>query len=222
VTAERRLLQDVSHELRSPLARLSFAAELMKGADDPEAAASRMKREIARLSRLVAALLEVNSAEGDPSSRKTQRFLLTDLVREIVEDCAFEAEAHQVRIESMLDSAAIVEGDPELIRRAVENVVRNAIRFAPHDSAVMVRMADCPGNVVISIRDCGPGAPPELLSRIFDPFFRVDESRDGATGGAGLGLSIARRAVLLHHGEIIAENASPGLRVRTTIPRVEV
>ncbi len=218
LTAERRLLQDVSHELRSPLARLSFAAELMKDTPDPEAATSRMRREIERLSQLVATLLEVTSAEGDPASRKTQRVAMADLVQEIVTDCAFEAEARNVGIDNEMRSSAVVEGDPELLRRAVENVLRNAIRFAPGDSRVSVKVQDTGSNVTVRVRDCGPGVPGDLLARIFDPFFRVDESRDGAGGGTGLGLFIARRAVLLHHGEITAVNASPGLRVNLVIP----
>jgi signal transduction histidine kinase len=143
-------------------------------------------------------------------------------VREIVADCGLEAEARHVGIDSEVHSSAAVEGDPELLRRAVENVLRNAIRFAPADSRVSVKVEEKGGNgnVAVQVRDYGPGAPEELLARIFDPFFRVDESRDGAGGGAGVGLSIARRAVLLHHGEIIAENASPGLRVNIVIPCV--
>jgi signal transduction histidine kinase len=220
LTAERRLLQDVSHELRSPLARLSFAAELMRDTSDPEGAAKRMRREIDRLSQLLATLLEVTSVEGDAASRKAQSIRIIDLIQEIVADCGLEAKARQVGIDSKLRSRGRVEGDPELLRRAVENVLRNAIRFTPVGSTVSLKVEDKGRYVAVRVRDFGPGVPEEFLGRIFDPFFRVDESRDEAAGGTGLGLSIARRAVLLHHGEITAENASPGLLVEIVIPRV--
>jgi two-component system sensor histidine kinase CpxA len=220
LTAERRLLQDVSHELRSPLMRLSFAAELMKNSADPEAAAQRMRREIARLSALVGSLLEVVGSEGDSSSRSIQRVKIVPLVEDIVGDGRFEAEARNVQIDAQINSSAIIQGNAELLRRAIENVLRNAIRFAHASSQVLLRVEDNSGSTTISVRDFGPGVPDEFLGRIFDPLFRVDESRDRAAGGIGLGLSIARRAILLHHGEVTAENAHPGLCVRITLPAV--
>jgi signal transduction histidine kinase len=218
VTAERRLLQDVSHELRSPLARLSFAVELIKDSPDPEQGIARLQREIQRLSQLVGTLLDMTSAEGGVFTRRMMMVRIATLAEEIVDDCRLEAEARGVSISSAISSTATIQCEPELVRRAIENVLRNAIRFAPPDSVVETRVEDHSDRVVISIRDYGSGVPAETLERIFDPFFRVDDSRNGASGGAGLGLSIARRAVLLHQGEIVAENASPGLRVRITIP----
>jgi signal transduction histidine kinase len=219
LTAERRLLQDVSHELRSPLARLSFAAELTKESPDRDAASDRMRREINRLTSLVGTLIEMTSAEGDPSSRRTERVNMRNLVEEVVHDCGFEAQARQVQIAADLNSSAAVEGDPELLRRAVENVLRNAIRYTLPGQSVSVRLANQNGTVSVAIRDYGPGVPEEQLERIFDPFYRVSESRDSAGGGVGLGLSIARRAIQLHHGTIHAENASPGLQVQLTLPQ---
>ncbi len=218
VTAERRLLQDVSHELRSPLSRLSLAFELMKDAPFPEAAANRVRREINRLSQLVATLLEVNRSEWDRSSRRTQPVPVGSLTEQIVDECGGEAEIRNIRIETQLRSSTVVEGDPELLRRAIENVLRNAIRFAPPGSWVQVHVDDSDSRVKIHVRDYGPGVPEDLLVRIFDPFFRVDESRESAAGGIGLGLSIARRAVLLHQGEITASNAAPGFQVTIAIP----
>jgi two-component system sensor histidine kinase CpxA len=142
------------------------------------------------------------------------------LVEEIVDDGRFEAEARNVHIEAQIQSSAIIQGDAELLRRAIENAVRNAIRFTPDSSQVILQVDDNSSSATISVRDFGPGVPEELLGRIFDPLFRVDESRDRAAGGIGLGLSIARRAALLHHGEITAENAHPGLRVKITLPAI--
>ncbi len=220
LTAERRLLQDISHELRSPLARLSFAAELMKDAPDPEAAATRMKQEINRLTHLVSSLLEVTTAEGDPASRVVERFQLGAVLEPTLDDCAFEAEARSVHIEVERGSSSTdVNGDPELLRRALENVLRNAIRYAPDGSVVEVKIDNRNDRIRIRVRDYGPGVSAEALPHIFDPFFRADTSRDPATGNIGLGLAIARRAVLIHHGNITAENAHPGLCVTIEVPR---
>ncbi|HEX8924884.1 MAG TPA: HAMP domain-containing sensor histidine kinase [Terriglobales bacterium] len=221
MTAERRLIQDVSHELRSPLARLSFAAELMKNAPDQEAAAARLRREVERLTRLVSTLVEMTSAEGDPAARKRQHVELRDLVQEIVDDCTIEAETRKVRIDVGLPDQARVEGDPELLRRAIENVLRNAIRYAPAETSVKIKLALEGNNAEVVVRDFGPGVPEEKLARIFDPFYRADDSRDPSSGGIGLGLSIARRAIHLHLGQISARNASPGLEVKLTIAAVQ-
>jgi len=221
LTAERRLLQDVSHELRSPLARLSFAVELTRTAPDRVVAANRVRREVERLNRLISTLVEMTSAEGDPASRKTERLDLVALAREIIEDCAIEAEARSVAIQVDAPFSLHIVGDPELLRRAIENVLRNAIRFTPNDSQVSVVISETRDLSVIRVGDQGPGVPDEFLLRIFDPFFRVDESRERTGDSVGLGLSIARRAVLLHHGSVVAENAHPGLRVTISIPRVQ-
>ena len=136
LTAERRLLQDVSHELRSPLARLSFAAELMRNAANPDEALDRVRREIVRLSQILDSLIEVTRVEGDPSSRETQRFSLTSLMQEVMKDCVIEAEARNVAISGQIDYVLQFYGNPELVRRAVENVLRNAIRFSPEGSSI--------------------------------------------------------------------------------------
>lgn len=219
LTAERRLLQDISHELRSPLARLSFATELSKTAPDRRAAAARIRKEIDRLTALVSALLEVTRLEGDPSSRNLDAVAMRDLVAEIVEYCGVEAAPRGCRVQlTVRDSGVTVQGDRELLRRAIENVVRNAIRYAPEGTTIDVALEANSGTGVVSVRDYGPGVPSDALPKIFTPFFRADESRDGATGGVGLGLAIAQRAVSLHHGEIKARNANPGLEVRIEIP----
>jgi two-component system sensor histidine kinase CpxA len=218
VTAERRLLQDISHELRTPLARLSFAAELVLTAADRAAAVERLKKEIDRLADLSGALVEVTRAEGDPLSRRLEPLDLSDLLGTVVEDCRMDAEARgcSVGVSEKVDLTLM--GDRELLRRAVENVVRNAIRYTPSGTAVNVRMAKDDHAVQIWVRDAGPGVPEELLPKIFQPFFRVDDSRDSATGGIGLGLAIASRAVSVHHGRVWAQNVNPGLSVCIELP----
>jgi len=221
LTAERRLLQDISHELRSPLARLSFAAELARTAPDRNAAIARLNKEIARLTDLVGGLIQVTRAEGDPTATNSQFLRLDQLVAEIVSDCRVEAEQRNCKI-ACDDSAiaATLHGDREVLRRAIENVLRNAVRYTLAGSAIEVTLARCTDTVRIAVRDHGPGVPDDALPKIFQPFFRLDDSRDASTGGVGLGLAIAHRAVTLHHGRLWAENASPGLRVCIELPLV--
>ncbi|HTA41661.1 MAG TPA: ATP-binding protein [Bryobacteraceae bacterium] len=218
LTAERRLLQDVSHELRSPLARLSFAAELVRTAPDQDQAVARLRKEIARLSDLVGTLLQMTRAEGDPASGERKEFALDKLLADVVEDCSVEAAARHCEITFARNGGISMIGDPELMRRAVENVLRNAVTYSPENASIDVGLKTDHGAAQVEIRDRGPGVPGEQLARIFQPFFRVDDSRNGATGGIGLGLAIAMRAVRLHHGSIEAANAQPGLLVTIKVP----
>lgn len=217
LTAERRLLGDISHELRSPLARLSVAIELARSGSDREAALQRIQKEADRLNDLVSQLLQVTRAEGDPSALRREPVVLRELVATVVEDCAIEASARGCRLEFTAEGDRSIEGDPELLRRAVENVLRNAIGHAPEGTAVAVVLQDG-GAASIEVRDFGPGVPEGEMERIFDPFYRVETDRNRKSGGAGLGLAIARRAVEVHGGSIRAERAAPGLRVRIELP----
>jgi two-component system sensor histidine kinase CpxA len=216
--AERRLLLDISHELRSPLARLGVAVELARSGEDLDRALNRIQKESDRLNSLVGQLLEVTRVEGDPASLRRNVVSLDELVRQVVEDSEIEAAAHGCRLQCEVPGAVTLEGDPELLRRAVENVVRNAIRYAPRDTAVDVALESQGARAMVRVRDRGPGVPEEALSRLFDAFYRVDSDRDRASGGVGLGLSIARRAVELHQGSIRAKNADPGLELIIELP----
>ncbi len=218
LTAERRLLLDISHELRSPLARLSVAVELARSGEDREAALNRIEKEADRLNSLVTELVQVTRAEGDPLSSRSEPLRVDELLADLAEDCGLEAKARGCRIELKAAPPIALCGDPELLRRAVENVVRNAIRHAPPESAVEIGLERTAAAARISVRDYGPGVPPEHLARIFDPFYRVDTDRNRSSGGAGLGLAIARRAVELHKGRIEARNAEPGLLVEIELP----
>ena len=220
LTAERRLLQDISHELRSPLARLSFAAELARTADDRDAAIARMNKEIARLTDLVGGLIQVTRAEGDPAANSSESLRLDQLLGEVIEDCQVEADARGCRIAFAGSRELTMHGDREVLRRAIENVIRNAIRYTPAGTSVDVQLDATADTARIAVRDYGPGVPPEALPKIFQPFFRVDDSRYTATGGVGLGLAIASRAIGLHHGKLWAENTTPGLRVWIELPLV--
>jgi signal transduction histidine kinase len=216
--AERRLLQDVSHELRSPLARLSFAVELAKSSNHPHAALERIKREAERLTALVNELINMTRAEGDPLEHKTEPIELDSFLHGLLGDLQPEAGAKQCRLLPPAASGLWVRGDAALLERALVNIVSNAIRYAPTNTDVEVTLAAADAQVAISIRDYGPGVPPPDLPRIFQPFYRVDESRNRSSGGVGLGLAIAERTILLHNGQLRAERAEPGLRVVVSLP----
>lgn len=218
LTAERRLLQDISHELRSPLARLNIAIELARRGDNPDAAAGRLQREADRLTTLVGSLIEVTRLEGDPAAKSPTDVSIRDLVGTVVAECDLEAHARPCRIAVRQETAQALFGHPELLRRALENVLRNAIRYAPSHSDVSVDVGERDSAIVITVRDRGPGVPDADIPRLAQPFFRVHEARDAASGGVGLGLAIAHRAVHLHHGALRIENARPGLRVSMVFP----
>lgn len=215
--AQRRLLQDISHELRSPLARLGVAVELARGGGDPETAFNRIEREADRLNVLVGELIQVTRAEGDPAGLATEPVRLDQLVRTIVGDAHIEAQRHNITI--TLDTCeAEMEGNPELLRRAIENIVRNAIRYSPEGETVQVALRRSGAMYRVSVRDFGQGVPDEALAHLFDPFYRVEKDRGRTSGGVGLGLAIAKRAVELHHGNMRASNQRPGLLVEIELP----
>jgi two-component system sensor histidine kinase CpxA len=221
LTAERRLLLDISHELRSPLARLGVAVELARSGEDLESTLNRIQKESDRLNSLVGQLLQVTRAEGDPSSLRRNRIRLDDLLQQLVDDAEIEAAARGCALAYAQRQPVTVEGDPELLRRAVENVIRNAIRYSPREAAIEVNLQQEHGKALVEVRDYGPGVPDDALPRLFDPFYRVETDRDRASGGIGLGLSIARRAIQLHKGVIRARNANPGLEVELELPVAE-
>jgi len=218
IVKERRLLGDISHELRSPLARLKFAIKLARTSADSKAALDRIERDVDRIASLVADIVEINFIESGPADQGAEIARAEEIMDEVIRDCQMEADIRGCRIAVTGRLAGHILGNRELLRRAVENVVRNGIRYSPEKSTLDVTIAEDAGAATIAIRDYGPGVPEDALTRIFDPFFRVDEARDLMSGGSGLGLSIAKQAVQVHHGAITAENASPGLRVLITIP----
>jgi len=228
VTAQNRLLGDVSHELRSPLARMNLALELARRGDDVKrhAALERIERESARLDVLVGELLTLSRLENGLRAETINNAVdLVALTREVAADAEFEA-ANAGRGVSVMfrapEKPVIVRGDPELLRRAIENVSRNALRHTADDSQVAIELFVEGPNVVVSVADGGPGVPPDELDAIFHPFYRVEGARDRPDGssGTGLGLAIAQRAVTAHGGTISARNREEGgLRVRLSLPK---
>ena len=221
MSAEHRLLLDISHELRSPLARLGVAVELARSGENRDAALDRIQKESDRLNALVGELLQATRAEVDPQALRAEPVRLDELVATIVSDCCIEADARGCSLLSDAAGPVTVRGDPELLRRAVENVIRNALRYSPPQSSVDVNLTFDSAVARIQVRDYGQGVPEKSLSRIFEPFYRVEGDRNRDSGGVGLGLAIARRAVELHKGKLQARNMHPGLLVEMEIPRGE-
>jgi len=220
LSAERRLLQDVSHELRSPLARLGFAVELARDGDERDEALARVRKEADRMTALVGELLQLTRIEGDPAAGKWGNVALDHLLEDIVNDCDLEAEARGCRLVLRSVQPAVISGERELLHRAFENIVRNAIRHTAPGTTVEIALELRGDMAIASVRDHGPGVPEAVLSDIFKPFFRVEDDRSRASGGVGLGLAIARRAVEVHQGKIVANNAHPGLVITISLPHV--
>ncbi len=217
VTVRDQLLHDVSHELRSPLARLNLATALLRrGPDDFDLALRRIDDEVSRLDELVTELLSLARSESDGQGRD-EYFDLIGLVRSVVNTLEVEVAAKDVAIVFSPDTdECVVRGNSELIRRAIENVVRNAIRVSGSGDVIAITAAQIEATTQINISDEGPGVPEELLTTIFDPFQRGMQTNGK---GYGLGLTIARRAILTHGGEIVASNLRPhGLRVSIRLP----
>jgi two-component system sensor histidine kinase CpxA len=211
--SQRHLLRDISHELRSPLTRLAIAIELARAEGDKTHPLDVIEREANRLNELVGELISLARFENRQTAPQLAPVHLQTMLEDIIEICSVEASARNCRL--VLDSEAdqTLEADEELLRRAVENIVRNAVRHAPPGSDITLSLNAAGGTVRIRVRDRGPGVPPDLLMRIFEPFYRIDSDRNRATGGAGLGLAIAKRAVEVHGGRIGARNSEPGLEI---------
>ncbi len=221
VGSQRRLLRDVSHELRSPLARLTVALQLARDREGVRAAEAldRIERETGRLDDLIGQLLLLERLEARAPDTEKVDFDLTDLLNEVVDDASFEASATQRGVEFEADSRCTMRGYPALVRSALDNVLRNAVRHTAEETAVEVSIDCGEGSAEVSIRDHGPGVPEEHLDTLFEPFSRVADARERSTGGAGLGLAIARRAVEVHGGTVIARNhPDGGLEIVITLP----
>ena len=219
VASKEALLRAMSHELRSPLARLRVAAGLARrpGADINRQL-DRIELESERLDTLIGQILQLSHLRAVPTL-PSEPLDLVSLLSEVVEDARLEAGAADKQVKWSPSTALTVDGDHDLLRSAIENVVRNAVRFTAAGSAVLVTTAREEQRATIAIEDRGPGVPEEELERIFEPFYRVAEARDRDSGGTGLGLAITERIVRLYGGVVRAQNARDGgLRVEISLP----
>lgn len=220
VTTEKRLTQDISHELRSPLARLNVALELARQKANPETAPliNRIETESHRLNEMISHLLTLSKLETDSQIFEKRQINLTKLFEQIVSDADFEAAALGKAVKILQKDEAEIFGNKNLLRSAIENVLRNAVRYTKDGTTVEVSLNKENKKVSVIVKDNGMGVPEEDLKKLFRPFYRVQTARDRKSGGIGLGLAIAERAVNAHQGMIEAQNTKNGLVVRIDLP----
>ena len=224
LTAQRRLIADISHEFGSPLTRVNVALGLAfrKAGEEVRPELERIQRESQRLNELIRHLLILSELESGTPAEPAEWIDLPALVGEVAADAEFEASSRRCRVHVTDRTAAPgsnrckVRGVRHLLRSALENVVRNAVRYTAADSEVRIeinaRSDAATGQVyaLVSVRDQGPGVPPGAVEDLFRPFYRVSEARERQSGGAGLGLAITRQAVDAHGGKVTAANHPEG------------
>jgi two-component system sensor histidine kinase CpxA len=230
VGSHKLLLRDVSHELRSPLARLSVALEWAREEAQPgiEEQLERIESEAVRLNALIGQLLSLSHMESATDLPAKQRVSVAHVVEELLPDMDFEAQGRDCHVIFVDPGSSGIEvmGNPELLGRAIENVVRNAIAYTAEGTSVEIHLSrqSKAGTAfaILQVRDHGPGVPEAALKSIFRPFYRLDNSRRRSTGGFGVGLAITERAVQLHGGDVAARNsAEGGLIIEIQIPAAE-
>jgi two-component system sensor histidine kinase CpxA len=215
ISRQRQLIFDISHELRSPLARLNVALDLARGGNAGSLPFDHMESDLGRLNDMIGRLLTIARLDTAPMQVEMTCVNMTELVGQIVNDAGFEAQKRDVVVTFTAQQQHHVRGNAELLHSAIENVVRNAVRYTAAGTSVEILLGiEGQSEVVLEIRDHGKGVPENDLGRIFQAFYRVAEARDRDSGGVGLGLAIAERVIRIHGGMIHAENAEPpGLRI---------
>jgi two-component system sensor histidine kinase CpxA len=223
--SQKRLVRDVSHELRSPLARFNVALGLARQhcSSAADRYFDRIECDAERLNELIGELLTLTLLESGAEQLIREPLALDSLVAKVAQDAGFEAESRGKSVAVIACESVTVKGNGELLRRAVENVVRNAVRYTREGMAVEIslRRVHEEGTLygAITVRDHGPGVPEAALTSLFLPFYRVADARDRQSGGTGIGLAITDRAVRLHGGRVIARNATGGgLLIEIRIP----
>jgi two-component system sensor histidine kinase CpxA len=225
VHAQARLLHDISHELRSPLARLNVASALahQRAGREAHSALERIDLEAERLNELIGGLLTIARLDSGNDARQKAPIFLGEMVEAIAADANFEAQGRNCGVESVIKEDCLVMGAPILLHSAIENVVRNAARYTREGTSAHITLerghGDGGAEALIRIIDSGPGVPEESLDKLFRPFYRIDDARGRQTGGVGLGLAITERAVRLHGGTVKASNRlEGGLQVEIRLP----
>ncbi len=220
ITSQTRLTRDISHELRSPLARMNVALELAKNTTNNETFLNRIETESNRLNEMISNILTLSKLESKSETIDKREVNLAKLFENVVADAKFEAEAKGKSVEILQKDACKIIGNERLLRSAIENVLRNALRYTK--DKVEVSLQTKQNQAFITIRDYGDGIPEAELKEIFQPFYRVSESRTRKSGGIGLGLAIAEQSVHAHKGEISARNTENGLIVEIILPFTEI
>ena len=222
VGTQKRLLRDISHELRSPLARLGVALELVRQDSSQESrqkALGRIELEAARMNEMIGQLLSLARLEAGGSELPRAEFDLCALLSDLVRDADYEARNRKIKVTFKGPETTVVSGYEELLARALENIIRNGIRYTGDGTQVNVELIRNSAVILIRIADQGPGVPEEALEKLFEPFYRIADARDRQSGGTGIGLAIAEQAVRLHAGSISASNRPEGgLLVQISLP----
>ena len=224
IGSQNQLLSDVSHELRSPLARLQVALGLARQRQQHQTNAEldRIEHEAERLNELIGQLLSLTRLESNTRLAHSEPVDVAALLAEVAENADFEARAANRQVRTINTLSATIEANEPLLRSALENVVRNAVRYTDEDTSVDITLQHDPERpdwLLIQVRDHGPGVPDDMLTKLFEAFVRVGDARDRESGGYGLGLAIAERAIHLHGGVISASNEpNGGLNVRIRLP----
>ncbi|MDR2875927.1 MAG: HAMP domain-containing protein [Methylobacillus sp.] len=211
IDAQRQLLHDVSHELRSPVARMRLAAGLAQQQPEKlQLALERIERETERLDELLGQILTLARLESNLNRDATEKVSLDELLAEIAEDVGFEAQALNRSVRFKVEHSAELQGQRELLRRAFENIIRNALKYTAENTAVEITLTADAKKPVVLIRDHGPGIPAAELDKVFQPFYRVSEKDKSQPTGYGLGLAIAMRALKKHAATLALNNAPDG------------
>jgi two-component system, OmpR family, sensor histidine kinase CpxA len=218
ITSQERLTRDISHELRSPLARMNVALELARKTPENLSLLNRIETESQRLNEMISNILILSKLETKSETIEKKELNLAKIFESVVTDAEFEASAKQKSVEVQIKEDCKIIGNERLLRSAIENVLRNAVRYTKNK--VVVSLAKAGKNATISIQDFGDGIPDGDLKEIFRPFYRVSESRTRKSGGIGLGLAITEQAVEAHNGEVFAKNTEQGLLVEIKLPVV--
>ncbi len=219
---QREMLADISHELRSPLTRISVSLELLRRGEVD--VLEPMQADLDRLNAMIGQVLELTRLElsEPPEASAYQEVNLSAMVEDIVESAKYEGRAAGKTVTLTSGDVFFVKGDGGALRSCIENIVRNALQYSPAAGEINVLLSEVPGGLVmVRVDDSGPGVPDEALSRLFAPFYRVPGTMVDHPGGSGLGLSIAARAAARSGGSVRAENREPhGLSVIVTLPRL--
>jgi signal transduction histidine kinase len=231
IDAHRQLLHDVSHELRSPLTRILLAVELARGKNHPvdptvDQSLSRIDLECGQLNQLIGELLSLPRLDAQTVQLEEQ-IDLAALLEDRLQAARIEADLKQLQLDIHTssdgeggDNPVLVKGQADLLARAIDNLLGNAIRYSPASSAIAVTLDTKASNIVLSVQDQGVGVPDADLERIFEPFVRVESARERrGNGGFGLGLALVKKIVLVHGGHVVASNTRPGFRIDVYLPQ---
>ena len=221
--SQKRLLADISHELRSPLARLQLAIGIAQQQPDMEQSQTtnkqleRIEKESQRMEQMIGQVLTLSRLEAQDRLPENCTVILDELLQELIKDAQFEAQVLDKQVGFNCAADITLQGDPSLLASALENILRNAVKYAQHRVDVKVEQPN--DRIYITISDDGQGLPEQDLKKIFTPFYRASAARERGSGGVGLGLAIAQQAIYSHGGKISAENRQAGgLRIRIALP----